>query len=123
MALIDVSDLLTDPDFADTVTLITRASTVNSYGEHVITETETEIVAVVQGVDMETLAKLPDGARLSHMITVYYRGTLTAGRADGYSDIIVWRGKRYQVTEINEDFRNYGAGFTEALCTMEALSA
>jgi hypothetical protein len=53
---------------------------------------------------------------------VYYRGTLTAERPGGYADIIVWQGKRFQVKEVAEDFLNYGAGFTKALCVLEAVS-
>ena len=122
MALIDVSELLTDPDFTNTVTLIRRASTVNTYGENVMTETQSTITAVVQGDNTETLDKLPEGARLSDVITVYYRGTLTAERPGGYADIIVWQGKRFQVKEVAEDFLNYGAGVTKALCVLEAVS-
>jgi hypothetical protein len=122
MALIDVSDLLRDPDFTNVVTLIRRAVAVNEHGENVMTETPCYITAVVQGDNTETLEKLPDGARLSDAITVFYRGTLSAERPGGYADIIVWQGRRYQVREVIEDFLNYGAGFTKAICILEAVS-
>lgn len=122
MALIDVSDLLRDPDFTNVVTLIRRSVTVNGHGENVMTESACYITAVVQGDNTETLDKLPEGARLSDVITVYYRGTLTAERPGGYADIIVWQGKRFQVKEVAEDFMNYGAGFTKAFCVLEAVS-
>ena len=76
MALIDVSDLLRDPDFTNVVTLIRRASAVNDHGEHVMTETSCNIVASVQGINSEDIVRLPEGARLSDVITVYYRGDL-----------------------------------------------
>lgn len=123
MALIDVSDLLRDPDFTNVVTLIRRSVTVNVHGENVMTENACYITAVVQGDNTETLEKLPEGARLSDVLTVYYRGTLTAERPGGYADIIVWGGKRYQVKEVIEDFLNYGAGFTKAICVLEAVNA
>jgi hypothetical protein len=122
MALIDVSDILRDPDFTNVVTLIRRAVTINEHGENVMAETACYITAVVQGDAQEILEKLPDGARLSDAIMVYFRGTLTAERPGGYADIIVWNGRRYQVKEIAEDFHNYGAGFTKALCLLEAVS-
>ena len=122
MALIDVSDLLRDPDFTNVVTLIRRTVTVNEHGENVMTENACYITAVVQGDNTETLDKLPEGARLSDILTVFYRGTLTAERPGGYADIIVWQGKRYQVKEVVEDFMNYGAGFTKAYCVLEAVS-
>lgn len=123
MALIDVSELLTDPDFTNTVTLIRRASTVNTYGENVVTETQSTITAVVQGANTESLERVPEGARLSDLIDVYYKGQLTAESPSGYADIIVWGGKRYQVFEVVEDFMNFGAGFTKAVCKLEAVNA
>lgn len=123
MALIDVSELLTDPDFTNTVTLIRRASTVNTYGENVMTETQSMITAVVQGANTESLERVPEGARLSDLIDVYYKGQLTAESPSGYADIIVWGGKRYQVFEVVEDFMNFGAGFTKAVCKLEAVNA
>lgn len=123
MALIDVSDMMTDPDFTSQATLIRRTSTVSSYGEHIITETQTTITAVVQGANTETLARMPEGARLSDLIDVYYKGQLTAEQPGGYADVIVWGGKRYQVFEVVEDFMNFGAGFTKAVCKLEAVNA
>lgn len=123
MALIDVSELLTDPDFTNTVTLIRRASTVNTYGENVMTETQSTITAVVQGANTESLERVPEGARLSDLIDVYYKGQLTAESPSGYADVIVWGGKRYQVFEVVEDFMNFGAGFTKAVCKLEAVNA
>ncbi len=123
MALIDVSDLLRDPDFTNVVTLIRRASTINAHGEHVMTETPFNIVASVQGINTADLVRLPEGARLQDLITVYYRGDLQAESKDGYADIIVWQGHRYQVRTVDEEFMNFGAGFTRAICSMEEVSA
>lgn len=123
MALIDVSDLLTDPDFTDSVTLIRRASSINVYGEHVMAETSTTITAVVQGTNTEDLIRMPEAARLRDMITVYYKGELMAMSVNGYADVIVWQDNRYQVATIDENFPNFGAGFTRAICNKEAVSA
>ena len=123
MALIDVSELLTDPDFTNTVTLIRRSSTVDTYGENTMAETSSSITAVVQGANTESLERVPEGARLSDLIDVYYKGQLTAESPGGYADIIVWQGRRYQVFEVVEDFMNYGAGFTKAVCKLEAVNA
>ena len=122
MALIDVSDLLRDPDFTNTVTLIRRAVAVNEHGETVMTETPCYITAVVQGANAESLERVPEGARLSDLIEVYYKGALHAESPGGYADVIVWSGKRYQVFEVVEDFMNFGAGFTKAICKLEAVS-
>ena len=120
MALLDTSFLLTDPDFIDTVTLIRRASTISDKGRNVLAETSTQIKAAIQGADTEVLSRFPEGARLSDIITVYYRGTLHAESPSGYSDVIVYGGKRYLVKEVSEDFMNHGVGFTRAECYLEA---
>lgn len=123
MALIDVSELLLDPDFTDQATLIKRYLDVNANGEAVIAEMETPITAVIQGVNNQDLVKLPEGARLSDAITVYYQGELQAELENGYSDIIVWRGRRYEVGPVTENFMNHGAGFTKAICVGEHVRA
>lgn len=123
MALIDVSFLLTDPDFTNQVTLIRRSIAINTYGEGQLTETQSTITAVVQGDNTEMLEFVPEGARLTDMITVWCRGQLTAEQPGGYADIIVWGGKRYQVKEVSEDFMNFGAGFTKAICMLEPVNA
>ena len=123
MALIDTSFLLTDPDFTNQVTLIRRSVAINTYGEGQLTETQSTITAVVQGDNTEMLEFVPEGARLSDLITVWYRGQLTAEQPGGYADIIVWSGKRYQVKEVSEDFMNFGAGFTKAICMLEPVNA
>ena len=38
MAKIDVSFLLSDPDFIDPISVVRRVTTVNSYGENELTE-------------------------------------------------------------------------------------
>lgn len=123
MALIDVSDLLRDPDFTNVVTLIRRASSVNSHGEHIMAESQCLITASIQGVNAEDLVKLPEGARLSDVITVYFRGELQPEAPNGYADVIVWNGRRYAVKTVDENFMNFGAGFTRALCVMEKPNA
>lgn len=122
MALIDVSDLLRDPDFTNIVGLIRRSSSINGHGEHVMAETACNIVASVQGVNAEDIARLPEGARLSDIITVYYRGDLQPESKGGYSDLIIWQGRRYTVKTVDENFMNFGAGYTRALCVMEAVN-
>lgn len=123
MALIDVSFLLTDPDFTNQVTLIRRSASINTYGEVQLTEVQSTITAVVQGDNTELLEFVPEGARLSDLISVYYKGVLTAEQPGGYADVIVWGGRRYQVKEVSEDFMNFGAGFTKAICMLEPANA
>lgn len=120
MAMIDVSALMLDPDFTNTVTLIRRAVSVSGVGETVLVETPSTICAVVSsGGDAEVLERMPAGARLSDVIAIYYQGELRAESPGGYADVIVWNGKRYQVHEVPEQYMNFGAGYTMAHCLLE----
>ena len=122
MAQIDVSELLVDPDFTDRVTRIQRSSSVNGFGEHVLVETPSPIIAVVQSGDTDELTRMPDGLRLADIITVYYRGELSLESPGGYADVIVWRGNRYVAKEMIQQNLNYGAGFTQAMCLLESAT-
>ncbi len=122
MATLDVTEVLTCPEFTDTVELIKRSQTVNSNGRMQIIETSEMIIAVVQNANTEELERLPESARYSDVIVVYYKGKLQAQSENGYADVVLWQGKRYQVKEVSEDFINYGAGFTKAMCLTEQVS-
>ena len=124
MAKIDVSDLLVDPDFTDKATLIHRSQTVDAKGRAVFAETVVvpPITVVVQNIDTDILEKYPDLANLSDKITVWYRGVLTAESVNGYSDIIIWKGDRYFVKYVDEDYMNFGRGWTKAVCVLEKVN-
>lgn len=122
MANIDVSFLLSDPDFTDQITLIHRAATINDFGEMELTETPETITAVVQGPNTEDLVQNPTAAWLTDAISIWWRGTFTVEAPGGYSDVIVWRGRRFIVEMVDEDFVNWGTGWTRALCRLEAVN-
>lgn len=122
MPCLEVPDILLDPDFAEEATLIRRVSTVNEFGEHITNEVPQQVLLVVQKVLPETLAKLPDSARLSQLITVYYRGEIQVEGPGTYADIVVVNGDRYQAISIEDGFANLPGGFTAATCALEAVS-
>ena len=120
MALIDVTTLLSNPKFSDTATLIKRTTSIDNYGRNVTAETSESITCVVQGLGNDDLQKLPNYAASKENIVVHYKGSLYCSDGEGtYSDVILWRGKRYEVTAILENFINYGAGWTKAAATLE----
>lgn len=123
MADIDVTELLTDPDFADQYGIIVRSATISAKGRNELTEQPlVTVTGVVQDADQETLNKYPDLATLSNVIAVWYKGRLNCESVDGYSDVILWKGKRYEAAVIDEDWMNYGAGWTKALCTLQKVN-
>lgn len=124
MANVDVTALLSDPDFVDTFTIIRRTASVNAYGETVIVETSSPITACVQGIDPEKLAKIATDARLSGGVEVWYNGRINVDPTGGYSDIIIWNGERYEAVSIDENFINYGTngGWTHATFVLKPVS-
>ena len=117
MADIDVSELLSDPDFLDTVSLIIRSSTVTG-GRNVLSETITNNVnMIIQPASGKDIAKLPEGARGFETIAIWYKGELSSLRQNGYSDIIVWNTKRYEVQHV-EPFGNWGSGYYKCIATL-----
>lgn len=119
MALIDTSELLSDPDFCDTVGLIRRTSEVNDNGRNVVTEAApVNVLMSVQGPKAEDFIRNPDLVNLNGVKAVWYSGTLLPLVVGEYSDIIVWNGLRYQVHKIDEDYSNFGGGYMKAFCAL-----
>lgn len=119
MAQIDVSEVVTDPDFLDAVSLVRRTSVVNSSGRNVLAESSSSVYMVVQPASPDDLQRLPDSVRRRDAITVWYVGELSADADGQYPDIVVWNSKRYQV-QTADPFGNWatGSGYTEAVCTL-----
>lgn len=122
MALIDVSELLSDPDFIDPFQVIRRSATVDSKGKNILTESAPiDVEGSVQAGDGDTLKRLPDGAQLSSTITIYTQTPIYADPVGGYGDIILWKGQRYQV-ENSMPWDNYGGGYFRVDCIQEKPS-
>jgi len=121
MPLLDVSDVLLDPDFADTITVYRQAVTVGDDGRAVRTETAIATGAVITPDKFSTLQRLAEGSNVSETITVTTQFRLTSS-TDGYdADEILWNGKRYVVIAVG-DCTRYGAGFIEASASLKGMS-
>lgn len=118
MAQIDVSSLLSDPDFVDPVQLVTRTSQKNSLGENIISSTTVQTVGSVQPASFKVVQKLPEALRVADVSSFWLRGTIIATAPGKYSSILVFKGKRYQVQTV-ADWSNFGEGYTEGTCVAE----
>ena len=121
MARIDVSELLNDPDFVEQITLIKRTVSINEHGENPLTETASIIYACIQGMAGSELERQPQSARLHDTITIYTKSILQSEKESGYADVVVWQGNRYQVKSV-VNFKNYGVGYTQGTCVLEAVN-
>ncbi len=121
MPLLDVSEVLADPMFADTITVQRVVETVDAKGRSQATpQTFSNIPAVVTAATGDALQLLPETARMSGNILVHTTFILAATSDTTRADVIVWQGRSYTVTLLN-DWSTYGAGFHMAVCTLKDL--
>jgi hypothetical protein len=121
--MIDVSELMDDPDFLspDPVSVERRASVVNGFGENVLTPTVTPIQCIVQPGAGDQLELLPEAVRYREAITVWSRFEFMSESPGGYSDVVLYRGKRFQVM-IRDRWNSQGNGYSRAVATLEGVS-
>lgn len=125
MPLLDVSFVLDDPLFADTIDIDRKTVTIGQNGRSQVTvQTFADVSAVVTQGTGDTLKLLPEGASVNGTIMVHTRFDLRTA-ADGVEpDEVVYpagSGKRHIVT-ITSDYSRYGAGFVKAVCTIKPLA-
>lgn len=118
MALIDVTALLNDPDFADSFTFARRVQVMVN-GRATFASEAGAAVGSVQINAPEVLDRFPDAGRPDQWIRIYTTTRLIAQDDDArvYADVITWRGRTYQVKAV-DDWGNYGAGYVKALARM-----
>jgi hypothetical protein len=117
MALLDVTEVLFDPDFADTITCIREMQTVNGSGLASTTPTPSTFTGVVTQDDGDVMQRMPDGEMVSGSITIHTVFRLSAGGPGQNADIVTWQGRNYTVKTIS-DYSNFGAGFIAANCEL-----
>lgn len=122
MAFLDVSDILTDPDFMNTGLICERnVQTVGSNGIATNVTTSTAFAGVVTSDNGDLLERNPDGERIKGNLTIHTRFPLDDGSAMNAADIVQWKGRRYTVTVVN-DWSHFGRGFIVATCDLIPLS-
>lgn len=121
MPLLDVADVLFDPDFADVFDVVRYAESVNERGRSVRSEMPLRnISGVIQNVSELSLQRLPDGARLANTIEIHTTFALTSGVGGQDADEVIFQGATYTVTDV-ADWSRYGVGYYRALCQMKDI--
>lgn len=118
MPFLDVSDLTTDPDFADQFTVTRNKETFN-HGRLVVVPTVYPCVTgVIDMASSNDLRLLPEGSYTGKIISVVTPFRLMAtGKigTDTYQpDIVTWHGSQFRVIYV-DDYSEFGAGQVEAL--------
>jgi len=112
---IDVSELLSDPDFVGPVSLVTRVPTVNSLGENSTRDNSHETVGSVQPANYKTILRAPEALREENLMSFWVKAKIETTGAGKYPSILVFQGTRFEVKTV-ADWSSWGAGWSEGLC-------
>lgn len=122
MPILDVSDVLLDPNFMDTSLICIRnIQTVGNNGKASNTRDQISFAGVVTANSGLSLQRRPDGEIVTGSITIHTLYGLISGECGRDADEIAWKGKLYTVVTVN-DYLTYGRGFIEAVCELKPLS-
>ena len=116
MPYIDVTDLMSDPDFCESVTLRRTSQTVDSNGFTTLVEVDSTITVIVTPLNPDFM-RSPEFQNAKSAITVHTQTPLFAVVAGYNPDIIVWKGSNYVVKRAS-DLSHFGRGFTSASCIL-----
>lgn len=115
-ALLDVSDVLVDPDLASTFTVIRRTQTVNTHGRAESNEeTFEDVLGVVCSASKNDLERLPDFQQTGRHISIVTQFRLLASGKNRQADTVVWEGDSF-VVQYLDPYPQYGQGFVQAIC-------
>lgn len=95
--MIGVGELMSDPDFIESVTL-RRPTPSMQEGVAVATHVDTTITAIVQPATPRELMGLPEGQRLKDVVSVWSATEMKA--EPGAPDILLRSGRSYRVIKL-----------------------
>lgn len=121
MALLDVSEVLSDPLFTSCVTLVRCVEEIDDFGEPKWRDAERFDIRAVVTADQKTIDRLPEALKRAGTILVRFQIDDAPGyQAKGY-DAVIWRGRRFVVKDA-ADYSHFGAGFIRMVCWPEEVS-
>ena len=97
--MIDVSELIDDPDFATTFQVRRRTGSFANEGAYSTTETTLTKTGVIQPASQDDrVAYLPEGERTLDAIRIWCRDEIQMADGKGkQSDVVVWNGQHHRV--------------------------
>lgn len=97
--MINVAELIRDPDFCQPYTLYRKVTTWLA-GRPRQKEIEIPRSGVIVAANSKDLLQVPEGDRVKGIVAVYDTELLAVTNEAGTSDEIVWRGERYRLFQI-----------------------
>ncbi len=120
MALLNVTDVLDDPDFWSTGVLISSLVDVSAYGLAQATRQGTSFNGVFWQGNGTGLVQNGEGDMIEGDLVVVTRYPLDTGRREVAKDGVIFNGLPYAVT--NAAVWPYGDGFTQATCKLATIN-
>ncbi|MGC4734058.1 head-tail adaptor [Providencia hangzhouensis] len=118
MPLLDVSEILLDPDFVDMSLVCHRSTQVTDDDGFTKNSTQNLPFAGVVTVDRSLEAKrMEAGQAIGGAILIVTQFPLTQGYQSVDADIVTYQGRKYRVTFV-DPYTAYGAGFVQAHCEL-----
>lgn len=118
--LLDVSDVLDDPDFQTQITLLRTAVTGMERGRDVKANTSATMLAVVQPATSADLQRLPDASINQGAITIWARFASATDGPTTKADKVEWRGDTYTVMTV-DDWGEFGSGYFRAIAVRQSV--
>lgn len=118
MPLLDVTEVLLDPDFAD-MSLVCHRQIQSVDQDNFPTNTPqsipfTGVVTVDRSLEAKRMAA---GQTINGAILIVTQFHLTQGRPGLDADVVTYQGRNYRVTFV-DPYTAYGAGFVQAHCEL-----
>jgi hypothetical protein len=124
MPLLDVSDIILDPDFCEFLTVYRREEVVDTKGRATVTPVliTPAPIGVVEPQDDLPLQRGPDQQNLPQLLEVHSQFRLRSASNDPSTgknyqpDVIVWNGDQFLVNRVM-NWSKFGKGFIRAQCS------
>jgi hypothetical protein len=126
MALIDITEVLCDQDFLDTITISATQRLVGANGRAAdLVLPPAQVSAVVLPV-AQRLILISDGALRDGAISIYTTYAITGGfKTDDAGmrlpDVVSWHGRGYVVASV-EDYSAFGNGWFHATANLQQIN-
>ncbi|NTA27399.1 hypothetical protein [Allorhizobium ampelinum] len=117
MAGLDVSDLLSDPDFCDDFTVTRSVETIGSNGRSTYVTSDFTLTGVVTGDGGAILRQFPEATNIGNSLMFHTVERLVLETDTTSADVVTWHGRTYKITN-QRDYGNFGQGIYISVGTM-----
>jgi len=125
MAELDVSELMTDPDFITKkpFTVIRKQQVVDQHGRAQPGQTNMQqVIGAIYPISARTMNLMQDQINVNGAIEIYTKYRLEGPSNTTYGDTIEYAGNTYLVANV-QWYGDFGAGFVHAVCQLRDLLA